>query len=283
MTVSIIMNVMNIVGNAICIFGFHMGVEGVAYPTLISRMTAAMIMLMLIQKPANRIHLKSFRDLRPDRRMIGNILGVGIPNGLENSIFQVGKLTLQSLVSSLGTTALASYAVASNVVTLQYLPGNAIGLGMITIIGQCVGAGEIDQAKGYAKLLVKLNYICLLVICSAMLLGGSYIVGMYNLSPAAAEEARRMMTAHAWAMTVWPLAFALPNALRASLDARFTMMVSVSSMWIFRVALAYWFVKGMDLGIMGVWYGMFADWGFRALLFTIRFAGFGKRRIKRLE
>ncbi len=283
MTVSIIMNVMNIVGNAVCIFGLHMGVEGVAYPTLVSRMAAAVIMFMLIRRPSNQIRLKSFRDLRPDRRMIGNILGVGIPNGLENSIFQVGKLTLQSLVSSLGTTALASYAVASNVVTLQYLPGTAIGLGMITIIGQCVGAGEIEQAKGYARLLVKLNYLCLMVICTAMLFGGGYIVGMYNLSPAAAEEARQMMTAHACAMIIWPLAFALPNALRASLDAKFTMLVSVSSMWIFRVALAYWFVKGLNLGIMGVWYGMFVDWGFRALLFTIRFASFGKRKIRRLE
>ena len=168
MKVSIIMNLINVVGNALCIFVLHMGVEGVAYPTLVSRIVAAAIMLVLIRKPENSIHLQSFRDLRPNRRMIGNILSVGIPNGLENSIFQVGKLTLQSLVSSLGTTALASYAVASNVVTLQYLPGTAIGLGMITIVGQCVGAGETEQAKGYTKLLIKINYICLLVICTTV-------------------------------------------------------------------------------------------------------------------
>lgn len=283
MKVSIIMNVINVAGNALCIFGFHMGVEGVAYPTLISRMTAAVIMLLLIRKPCDRIYLRSIKDLRPNRRMIGNILSVGIPNGLENSIFQVGKLTLQSLVSSLGTTALASYAVASNVVTLQYLPGTAIGLGMITIVGQCVGAGEVEQAKGYTKLLIKFNYICLLVICTVMVLGDNQIISMYNLSPLAAEEAREMMTAHACAMVIWPLAFALPNALRASMDAKYTMLVSIASMWIFRVGLAYWFVKGMDLGIMGVWYGMFVDWGFRALLFGVRFAGFGKRKIRSLE
>lgn len=283
MKVSIIMNVINVVGNAICIFGLHMGVEGVAIPTLISRMTAAVMMLILIRRPENSIHLKALNDLRPNRRMIGNILSVGIPNGLENSIFQVGKLTLQSLVSSLGTTALASYAVASNVVTLQYLPGNAIGLGMITIVGQCVGAGEVEQAKKYAKLLIKMNYICLLVICTVMVLGDTQIISMYNLSPLAAEEARKMMTAHACAMIIWPLAFALPNALRASMDAKYTMLVSVTSMWIFRVGLAYLFVRGMNLGIMGVWYGMFVDWGFRAFLFGIRFASFGKRKIKRLE
>lgn len=283
MKVSIIMNVINVVGNALCIFALHMGVEGVAYPTLVSRMIAAVIMLVLIRKPENSIHLQSLQDLRPNRRMIGNILSVGIPNGLENSIFQVGKLTLQSLVSSLGTTALASYAVASNVVTLQYLPGTAIGLGMITIVGQCVGAGETEQAKGYTKLLIKINYICLLVICTIMVLGDHQIISMYHLSPLAAEEARKMMTAHACAMIIWPLAFALPNALRASMDAKYTMLVSVASMWIFRVGLAYWFVKGMNLGIMGVWYGMFVDWGFRALLFGFRFASFGKRKIRSLE
>lgn len=283
MKVSIIMNLINVVGNALCIFVLHMGVEGVAYPTLVSRIVAAAIMLVLIRKPENSIHLQSFRDLRPNRRMIGNILSVGIPNGLENSIFQVGKLTLQSLVSSLGTTALASYAVASNVVTLQYLPGTAIGLGMITIVGQCVGAGETEQAKGYTKLLIKINYICLLVICTIMVLGDHQIISMYHLSPLAAEEARKMMTAHACAMIIWPLAFALPNALRASMDAKYTMLVSVASMWIFRVGLAYWFVKAMNLGIMGVWYGMFVDWGFRALLFGSRFASFGKRKIRSLE
>lgn len=283
MKVSIIMNLINVVGNALCIFVLHMGVEGVAYPTLVSRIVAATIMLVLIRKPENSIHLQSFRDLRPNRRMIGNILSVGIPNGLENSIFQVGKLTLQSLVSSLGTTALASYAVASNVVTLQYLPGTAIGLGMITIVGQCVGAGETEQAKGYTKLLIKINYICLLVICTIMVLGDHQIISMYHLSPLAAEEARKMMTAHACAMIIWPLAFALPNALRASMDAKYTMLVSVASMWIFRVGLAYWFVKAMNLGIMGVWYGMFVDWGFRALLFGFRFSSFGKRKIRSLE
>ncbi len=283
MKVSIIMNLINVVGNALCIFVLHMGVEGVAYPTLVSRIVAAAIMLALIRKPENSIHLQSFRDLRPNRRMIGNILSVGIPNGLENSIFQVGKLTLQSLVSSLGTTALASYAVASNVVTLQYLPGKAIGLGMITIVGQCVWAGETEQAKGYTKLLIKINYICLLVICTIMVLGDHQIISMYHLSPLAAEEARKMMTAHACAMIIWPLAFALPNALRASMDAKYTMLVSVASMWIFRVGLAYWFVKAMNLGIMGVWYGMFVDWGFRALLFGFRFASFGKRKIRSLE
>lgn len=283
MLVSLVMNGMNVAGNYLCVFILHWGVEGVAYPTLLSRMTAAGIMLVLVTRRGNVIRLRSRADLRPNRRMIGSILSVGIPSGLENSIFQVGKLTLQSLVSSLGTTALASYAVASNLVTLQYLPGNAIGLGMITVVGRCVGAGEYGQAKTYAKRLVLLNYAFLAVICTVMAAFGPGIIGMYQLSAPAAGEALRMMSAHAAAMVIWPIAFALPNTLRASFDAKFTMAVSVFSMWAFRVLLAYWFVKGLHLGIMGVWYGMFVDWAFRAVMFGGRFRGYGKKIRGRLE
>lgn len=243
MMASIVMNVMNVVGNAICIFGLHMGVEGVAIPTLISRVFAAGLMMVLIRHPANEIRVSSLRELRPDMTMIKKILSVGVPSGLENGMFQFGKIALQSLVSTLGTTAIASFAVASNLVTLHYLPGNALGLGLITIVGQCVGAGEYEQAKQYTKKLLLLNYGLVFVICTLMALGSHQIVGIYNLSPAASEMARSLILLHTAMMIVWPLSFTLPNALRASLDARFTMMISVFSMWAFRIGFAYVFVS----------------------------------------
>ena len=151
MMTSLVMNGLNVVGNAICIYGLHMGVEGVAIPTLLSRIVAAILMLILVTRPGNLIHVSHFQDLRPDKELMKNILRVGIPSGLENGMFQFGKLALQSLVSTLGTAAIASFAVASNLVTFHYLPGNALGLGLITIVGQCVGAGEYEQAKQYTR------------------------------------------------------------------------------------------------------------------------------------
>ena len=283
MFVSLIMNGINIAGNSICIFALHMGVEGVAYPTLISRVAAAVIMMFLIQSPKNVIRINSLKDFAPHRKMIGSILGVGIPNGLENSIFQIGKLTLQSLVSSLGTTAIAGYAVACNLATLEYLPGNAIGLGLITVVGRCVGAGEYQQAKQYTKKLILLNYAFLAVICTAMFFGSNLFVGIYSLSPEAAAGACEMIMAHSVAMIIWPIAFTLANTLRASFDAKFTMCISVGSMWIFRVFLAYIFVTKLNMGIMGVWYGMFLDWIFRAAAFLLRFRTYGKRRLSDLN
>ena len=278
MYASLVMNAINIAGNAICVFGLHMGVEGVGIPTLVSRAFAAILMLFLIQRPQNVIRIRNLQELRFNGRMIKDILKVGVPNGMENTMFQFGKLFLQSLVSSLGTVAIASYAVASNLVTFEYLVGNAIGLGIITIVGQCVGAGEWEQAKQYTKKLVLVNYAALVVICSLMILFRNQVVGIYNLSPEATRTSAEMLFAHSLAMVVWPLAFTIPYSLRASFDAPFTMYVSVASMWIFRIASAYFFVKVLNLGVMGVWYGMYIDWVFRGLLFVNRFHHFGQTR-----
>ena len=278
MYASLVMNAINIAGNAICVFGLHMGVEGVGIPTLVSRAFAAILMLFLIQRPQNVIRIRNLQELRFNGRMIKDILKVGVPNGMENTMFQFGKLFLQSLVSSLGTVAIASYAVAGNLVTFEYLVGNAIGLGIITIVGQCVGAGEWEQAKQYTKKLVLVNYAALVVICSLMILFRNQVVGIYNLSPEATRTSAEMLFAHSLAMVVWPFAFTIPYSLRASFDAPFTMYVSVASMWIFRIASAYFFVKVLNLGVMGVWYGMYIDWVFRGLLFVNRFHHFGQKR-----
>ena len=278
MYTSLVMNGINIAGNAICIFGLHMGVEGVAIPTLISRAFAAVLMMYLIQKPENIIRIHNLKELRFDGGMVKNILRVGVPNGMENAMFQFGKLALQSLVSSLGTAAIASYAVASNLVTFEYLPGNAIGLGLITIVGQCIGAGEWEQAKEYTKKLVFLNYVLVAGICVLMVTGSGLLVNIYHLSPEASSWARQMLMDHSLAMVIWPLAFTLPYVLRASFDAPYTMYVSVASMWIFRIGFAHLFVVVLNMGVRGVWFGMFIDWVFRGVMFAGRFRGFGKKR-----
>ena len=242
MFTSLVMNGINITGNAVCVFGLKMGVAGVAYPTLVSRMTAAVLIFVLLQNRHNEIRISGLKALKPHSGMIRTILSVGIPGGLENGMFQFGKIFLQSLVSSLGTASIASYAVACNLVTLLYLPGNALGLGLITIVGQCVGAGKPREAMHYTKVLLAVNYLILAVLSTAMFFGTDLLVSFYNLSPEAAAISHVLLQAHCVAMILWPAAFTLPNALRAALDARFTMAVSVFSMWAFRIGFAYLFV-----------------------------------------
>lgn len=282
MMTSLCMNGINVAGNALCIYALHMGVEGVALPTLISRAVAAIIMLVIVRNPKNEIHIDRKLCLGFHWRTIKNILSVGIPNGLENSMFQFGKIMVQSLVSSLGTVTIAAFAVASNLVTLEYLPGTAIGLGLITVVGQCVGAGEYEQAKKYTNWLVGVNYAILLVLCLVMGLGCRYFVAGYHLSAEAEEMAIRLIVFHSVFMIVWPPAFSLPNAMRAALDVKFTMVVSVLSMWVFRIGFSYLLIYVFHMDIMGVWIAMALDWVVRGSIFLWRYLS-GKWKNKRLR
>ena len=269
--VSLFMNVLNLTGNAICIFGLKMGVEGVAIPTLISRTVAAVIMLYFLQKPDNELRIPDIRHLHPDTDMIGRICAIGIPSSVEGSIFQFGKLMLQSLVSTLGTASIAAYAVASNLVMFLYLPGNSLGAGLLTIVGQCIGAGEKKQARNYTKQLMILNYMMLAVIGSILFFGRDMIVGWYHLEATSSALAKEMVMIHVIAMVIWPLSFLIPYYFRASGKAAFTMKISIFSMWVFRVALAYVFVLVLHMNVVSIWYAMFCDWIFRSCIFVYYF------------
>lgn len=270
MKTSLVMNGMNIGGNAIGVYILRAGVAGVAVPTLFSRMAAAGIMLYIIRNEKNPVHVDRRLRLGYEPDMIRQILKIGIPGGMESGMFQLGKIMVQSLVSALGTTAIAGFAVAGNMATIEYLPGLALGMGMVTVVSQCVGAKEFGQVKQYVKKLLILNYTILFCIVLVIDLFRIPIIGIYNLSPESASVAAGLILFHGFAMLAWPLAFLLPNALRAASDVTFTMAAAVASMWIFRIGLAYLLVKVFRMPVIGVWIAMSADWVFRALLFTIR-------------
>ena len=271
MLVALGMNILNIIGNAICIFGLHMGVVGVALPTLLARMAAAGYMAYHLQHFGKELRIRNLSQLKPDSGIIRKILSIGIPNSVESGLFNFGKILLQSLVSTLGTASIAAYAVASNLATYLYLPGNALGTGMITVVGQCHGAGKPEQAHYYARWMLYLNYAFLAAICLAMIVGRNFWVGCYNLSPHSAFLAEELIFSHSAAMIIWPVAFLLPYYFRAVGKAAFTMKVAVFAMAVFRVGLAYLFVVFLDKNVLWIWYAMFADWMFRVVVYGYRF------------
>lgn len=274
MNTSIIMNGINVIGNAILIYGFKMGVAGVAIPTLVSRAVAAIIIIILLRDKSLIINIRQYFKFKFDRLMIKNILRVGVPNGIENSMFQLGKILLLSVVSGFGTSSIAANAVANTVTGFQMLPAVAIGLGLITVISQSVGADDYEQARYYTKVLHKYAYLSLIVVNALVFLATPFILKAFNLSPETSIMARKVIIFYGiHCCIVWPLAFTLPNALRASNDARFTMIVSVSSMWITRIGMGIFFAKVMNFGMFGVWMGMWCDWYVRALFFVVRFIG----------
>ena len=271
MLVSLGMNLLNIAGNAICIFGLGWGVEGVALPTLISRMAATVAMCFFLQSAKNELRLDSIRQFKPEGAILRQILSIGIPGSVESGLFNLGKVLLQSLVSTLGTASIAAYAVAGNLVTYLYLPGNALGTAITTVVGQCSGAGEPEQAKRYTKKLIILDYLMLVPICAALILWRGFWVGLYHLSAEAAGLAAGLLLAHSLAMVLWPVAFLLPYYFRATGRATFSMLIAVGAMAVFRIGGAYLFVLLLGKNVLWVWYAMFIDWVFRIAVFIPAF------------
>lgn len=272
MIASFIMNVINVIGSAALVILFHMGVVGVAIPTLLSRITAAVIMLVLIRNKKNPIHIDNILHLGLDLSMIKRILNIGVPNGLESGIFQIGKILVQGLTASFGTVALTANAVASNIAGLEVIPGSAIGLAMITVVGQCVGAGDYQQAKKYTIKLMKLTYMIIVVLNIGVILLRYPIAGIYNLSDKTTALALQLIVYHSiCCCIIWPASFALPNAIRAANDVKYTMIIAILSMWIWRIGFSFILAKGFGLGVLGVWIAMTIDWLFRAICFITRF------------
>lgn len=274
MEMSLLMNGINLIGNAVLIFGLHMGVEGAAIPTLASRIIAAIIILKLLCRQDRLLHIPRPFLWKIDKKLLKKILYIGIPNGLENSMFQLGKILVLSLVSGFGTAAIAANAIGNYVAMFAILPGMALGLTTVTVVSQCVGAGDYDQVRYYTKKLVKLCYLLLLIFNGLVVLSLPLILHVYGLSDQASQFAKEILIYHSiCAVTIWPLSFTLPNTLRASNDVALTMLIAIISMWIFRVGFSYLLGIYLDMQLFGVWVAMTIDWLFRAICFAVRYRG----------
>lgn len=270
--VSLGMNLMNLAGNAILIFGLHMGVAGAAISTLLSRMMAALVMLVLTCNRRRQIFIVPGEMLRPQGMLIGQILYIGIPSGIENGLFELGRIVVVSMISTFGTVQIAANAVANNLDGIGVLAGAAMNLAILTVVGRCVGAHDNEQVRYYTRKLLVIEYAMLAVVNVALLAGLPLILNLYTLSDASRELATKLIFIHnGFAMILWPLALSLPNALRAANDVRFTMVSSILSMVGFRVMLSYVIGVRMEYGALGVWFAMLVDWLFRSVIYIWRF------------
>lgn len=274
MYVSLWMNIINVVGNAVLIFGFHRGVEGVAIPTLVSRAVAAVAMVVLLRKPSLPLHLPEKFSFRHEKAIVKNILLLGVPNGVEGSMFQLGKLLLLSVVSAFGTASVAANAIANTIANFQILAPQSIGLGVVTVVSRCVGAGEFSEARFYTRKLMRWGYVSILATNLLIFALLPLLLWLYNLSEEATNYARILLLLHGCiAILIWPTAFQLPQTIRAAGDTRFTMLVSSASMWSFRVVLGVIMAKNFQMGVFGMWGAMFVDWIVRSVVFVLRYRG----------
>ena len=272
MTISMISNIMNIGGNAILIWVFHLGVAGAAISTLVSRIFCAVVVLWQLRKDCQPVVVKDYLKIRPDWSMIGRILGLGIPSGIENSMFQLGKLAIQSTVSTLGTAAIAAQAMTNILENLNGIAAIGVGVGLMTIVGQCLGAGRKDEAVYYIKKLCVIAEAVIIVSCLIVYALVRPVTILGGMESTSAEMCIHMMT---WITivkpVVWTMAFVPGYGLRAAGDVKFSMITSCCTMWACRFCLCVFLIRVLGFGPMGVWIGMFADWTVRGIIFTWRF------------
>ena len=269
MTISMISNIMNIGGNAVLIWVFHLGVAGAAISTLVSRIFCAVVVLRKDRQP---VVVRDYLKIRPDWSMIGRILGLGIPSGIENSMFQLGKLAIQSTVSTLGTAAIAAQAMTNILENLNGIAAIGVGVGLMTIVGQCLGAGRKDEAVYYIKKLCVIAEAIIIVSCLIVYILVRPVTILGGMERTSAEMCIHMIT---WITivkpVVWTMAFVPGYGLRAAGDVKFSMITSCCTMWACRFCLCVFLIRVLGFGPMGVWIGMFADWTVRGIIFTWRF------------
>ena len=274
MYLSMMMNAINVGGNAILIFGFGMGVAGAATSTLVSRVISAVAIIFLLCSPEHLLHLERPFSFKLDFGMLKKIAYIGIPNGLENGMFQLGKIMVLSMITGFGTAAIAANAVSNIIATFQVLPGMSVGMAVITVCSRCVGAGDYEAARYYTRKILKLVHILIIVFSVTTLVALPGIMHLYNLSDDAMTFTKQIIWYHGiCCMLIWPEAFTLPNTLRAASDVKFCMILSIISMWVFRIAFSYIIGVRMGMGVLGVWIAMTIDWAVRAVLFIIRYRG----------
>lgn len=282
MFVTLFMSITNILICSILIFHFNMGVTGAAIAALTSRVVASVAMILLIRNRRNAVYIDQIHKFKIKLSVIKDILRVGIPSSLDSGLFQIGRLVVQSLVATFGTVSIAANAVAGQIFMIIFIPGGAISTAIITIVGQCVGASDYPQAVSYTKRLVKYNYIATASFCAIAFIFKDQLLSLFNLSPEATALSTVVLTfTFIFAAIFHPLAFTLPNSLRASGDINFTMISSLLSMWIIRISMSYVLEYTLQLGLMSVWISMYTDWFARGIIFTWRYAS-GKWKTKRI-
>lgn len=270
--ISLIMNLINVIGNWFGVFVLHAGVAGVAYPTLISRVFAAVMLFLLLQNKKHSVTVHYKEIFSWQQEYIKKILKVAVPNGIENGLFQLSKIILISIIAMFGTSQIAANGVANSIDYVGAIIALALGLAIVTVVGQCVGANDFEQAAYYMKKLIRITFYGSLILDLLIVVLMPLILKLFSLSQETGRYVIILVVIHnLLIILLQPFSGPLPNGLRAAGDVKYTMIVAIVATVVCRVIFSLILGVWMNWGIIGIWIAMGIDWGIRAVLYYRRF------------
>lgn len=278
MSITIFMNVINVVSSYIFIYGinvgsFHingMGILGAAIGIAIARTTGAVIIMIVLLRGSRIIKLKNLRNFKFDKELLSPIFGVGIPASLESLLFNCGKLITQIYIVNMGTISIASNAIAGSIASMLNIPGNAFSIAATAIVGQQIGSGKPKEAESSLKYLIIFSSVCLGILGLFSVPSAEFLTGLYNKNPEIISLTSKIIKLNALFIITWPSSFVLPAGLKGAGDAKYTLVTTIIGMWVFRITFGYILGIPLGLGLEGVWLGMFTDWIVRGTLYHLR-------------
>ena len=272
MKASLLMNGINVVGNALAIFVLDAGVAGVAAASVLSRIVAAAVLFALLTKKDRAISL-NFKDLVSfNPSLLKKVLGIAIPNGVESGFFQICRVTMTSIIATFGTIQIAANGVTNSIEYLNTIMNSAAGLAITTIVGQCVGANDYDQADYYLRKLLRITATCSFFLCLGVAAALPLIIKLYQLSPETIHYVYILVLFHGFLTVIlgWPSG-PFPTALRAAGDVRYSMYVAIIGLAFGRVFFSWLFAVKMNMQIYGMWLAMATHWGINAFGAYLRY------------
>ncbi len=272
MYISILANLINVVGNCLGVFVFHAGVAGVAWPSLVARSFSAVVMTALCFSRVNPVWYVKDWIFRLDGALQHTILRIAIPNGVESGIFQLVKVALSSVVALFGTYQIAANGVAQSIWSVASLVCVAMGPVYITVIGQCMGAGDIAQADYYFHKLTKITLFFAIGWNALVFAATPVLLSFYALEPQTKSLTLLLVLIHnIFSALVFPFADPLGKGLRACGDVNFTMATSLFTTLGVRLCFSILFALVLHQGVLGIAYAMCLDWTIRGLIFIWRY------------
>ena len=272
MYISVLSNIINVIGNVIGVFVLNAGVAGVAYPSLAARMFSAVVITGLCFRKRERVQYRLGWILQWNRDLMRRILGIAVPNGIENGIFQFVKVALSSVAALFGTYQIAANGIAQSIWSMAALAGVTMGPVFITVIGQCMGAGDSGQAEYYFKKLLKITLLLSLIWNAMIFAVTPLLIKAYILADETKQLVILLVLIHnVFNSIVFPFSGPLGNGLRAAGDVKFTMVVSIASTIGGRLIFSLLFGIVFQMGVIGIACAMCLDWLLRAIIFYVRF------------